>query len=245
MSIKVKSGIITTVTMILVAVVLLSFGYDPPDPPIPENGVEVNIGDSDYGLGIDPHPAATTSSYSAPSAQQQVATQATESAPIVGANSAQGNTTTQSTSDNPTVENKEPEINKTALFTGRRNQGDGRGSQGITTGSGDQGKVTGTNSSNNYDGNGGGNGNYSLAGRSSVTLPRPEYSSNQQGTVVIQIWVDRQGKVVRAEYQPKGSNTSNGYLVSQARAAALKARFNPDASAPEEQRGTITYKFVI
>ena len=54
---------------------------------------------------------------------------------------------------------------------------------------------------------------------------------NQQGRVIVRIWVDQQGRVTRAEYQPKGSNTSNGYLVSQAKAAALKARFNADTQA--------------
>ena len=35
MSNKVKSGICTAVIMALIAVVLLAFGYDPPDPPFP------------------------------------------------------------------------------------------------------------------------------------------------------------------------------------------------------------------
>ena len=78
-----------------------------------------------------------------------------------------------------------------------------------------------------------------------MSLPKPTYNSNQQGTVVIDIWVDQQGRVTRAEYQPKGSNTSNGYLVSQAKAAALKARFNADTKALEEQKGSITYYFTI
>jgi TonB family protein len=143
------------------------------------------------------------------------------------------------------VEPKEPEINRNALFPGKRNQQSGSGSQGQSTGTGDQGKPNGSQNSNNYNGNGGNGTNYSLAGRTSVALPRPEYSSNNQGTVVVQIWVDRQGKVTRAEYQPKGSNTSDGYLVKQAISAARKARFNADAAAPDEQKGTITYIFKI
>ena len=57
--------------------------------------------------------------------------------------------------------------------------------------------------------------------------------------------VDQNGKVTRAEYEPKGSNTQDGTLVSQAIAAARKARFNKDPKAQEEQRGTITYIFRI
>ena len=242
---KIISGICTAVIMALIAVVLLSFGYDPPDPPIPEEGVEVNLGDSDFGSGDDPKPASTASSYAPPAAQNQVATQQAEPTPSLDASTNQGNTVSPAVTEQPTVENKEPEINKNALFTGRRNQSSGTGSQGVSTGTGDQGRPNGTPNSNNYTGNGGGNGNFSLAGRSSVALPRPDYKSNDQGTVVVQIWVDHNGNVTRAEYQPKGSNTSNGYLVSQAIAAAKRARFNADPAAPEEQKGTITYIFKI
>ena len=231
--------------MLLVALVLISFGYDPPDPPIPEEGVEVNIGNSDFGSGDDPQPASEPVPQTAAASPNQIVTQNSEPAPAVDASKVQGNTV----APQPTVQQpetpKEPEINKNALFPGKRNSSSGSGSQGQSTGTGDQGKPNGTQTSNNYDGNGGGNGNFSLAGRSSVALPRPDYSSNNQGTVVVQIWVDRQGKVTRAEYQPKGSNTSDGYLVKQAISAARKARFNADPAAPEEQKGTITYIFKI
>ncbi len=86
---------------------------------------------------------------------------------------------------------------------------------------------------------------YTLAGRSAVSLPAPTYNSNAQGTVVIQIWVDRDGKVIKAEYSPKGSNTSNGVLIQEAQRAALKSQFNPDKNenGPEVQKGSIKYVF--
>ena len=242
---KFISGICTAVIMLLVALVLISFGYDPPDPPIPEEGVEVNIGNSDFGSGDDPQPASEPVQQTAAASPNRIATQNSEPTPSLDASQNQGNTVAPQPAEQPVAMPKEPEINRNALFPGRRNQSSGSGSQGQSTGSGDQGKPNGTQTSNNYNGNGGGNGNFSLAGRSSVALPRPEYSSNNQGTVVVSIWVDRQGKVTRAEYQPKGSNTSDGYLVSQAISAARKARFNADAAAPEEQKGTITYIFKI
>lgn len=241
---KIISGIVTAIIMAVVVAVLLAFGYDPPNPPIPEEGVEVNLGDSDFGSGIDPQPLSPAAATQAPSSPSQMATQHVEPTPSVGANANSANTV-KPTPEQPKVENIKPEINRNALFTGRRNQQSGTGSQGVTQGSGDQGSPNGSPNSNNYSGNGGNGMNFSLAGRSNVTLPRPNYSSNEQGTVVIQIWVDRDGKVTRAEYQPKGSSTSNGYLVSQARAAALRARFNADPNAPDEQRGTITYIFKI
>jgi len=242
---KIISGISTALIMLIVALVLISFGYDPPDPPIPEEGVEVNIGNSDFGSGDDPQPTSEPMPQTAAASPNSVATQNSEPAPAIDASPVKGNTVAPQPTEPVVTQPKEPEINQRALFPGKRNQNSGSGSQGVSTGQGDQGKPNGTQTSNNYAGNGGGNGNYSLAGRSSVALPKPEYSSNKQGTVVVSIWVDRQGKVVRAEYQPKGSNSQDGYLVNQAIAAARKARFNADPNAPEEQKGTITYIFKI
>ena len=210
---RIISGIITAVIMAVVVAVLLAFGYDPPDPPIPEEGVEVNLGDSDYGMGDDAQPASTAAATQAPSTPNQVATQHAEPTPNIGASTSEGNTV-KPVAEQPKEVVKEPEINKNALFTGRRNRQSGDGSQGIAGGTGDQGKPNGNPNSNNYTGNGGGNGDFSLA-------------------------------VTRAEYEPSGSNTSNGDLVAKAIAAARKARFNADPSAPEEQKGTITYIFKI
>ncbi len=231
--------------MLLVALVLISFGYDPPDPPIPEEGVEVNLGDSDFGSGSDAQPASEPVPQTAATSPNRIVTQNSEPAPSVDASPVQGNTVAPHPAEPTVAEPKQPEINKNALFPGKRNVSSGTGSQGQSTGAGNQGKPGGTQTSNNYTGNGGGNGNYTLAGRSSVALPRPEYNSNVQGTVVVTIWVDRQGRVTRAEYQPKGSNSSDGYLVGQALSAAKRARFNADPAAPEEQKGTITYIFKI
>ena len=244
---KLISALSTAGIMAIIVAVLLAFGYDPPDPPIPEEGVEVNIGDSDFGSGSDPKPVSEASSYTPPAAQNRVATQNTEQSLSMPSSNNQGTVTNPAAQEQPQVENKEPEINRNALFTGRRNQSNqgGTGSEGQSTGTGNQGNPNGTPGSSNYSGNGGSGINFSLKGRDAVTLPEPDYKSNQQGRVVIAIWVDQQGRVTRAEYQPKGSNTSNGYLVNQARSAALKARFNASPDAPEEQKGTITYHFVL
>ena len=247
MSNQLKSGIGTAVIMALVAVVLLSFGYDPPDPPIPEEGVEVNIGDSDFGLGSDPEPASEASSYAPPAAQNQVATQHTEPSVSMPSTPNQGTVTNPAAQEQPQVENKEPEINKNALFTGRRNRTNqgGTGSEGNTSGTGNQGNPNGTPNSNNYSGNGGSGTNYRLTGRNAVSLPKPDYNSNQQGKIVIDIWVNQQGQVTRVEGPAQGSTITNSAMVEQAKKAARKARFNADTKALEEQKGAITYIFTI
>ena len=229
---KVISGGVTFLCLALTVVICLAFGYDPPDPPIPEEGVEVNLGNSDFGLGNNPMPETSEAS-SAPrprSATENVATQRTES------------TTPINSSDKP-----EPEINKNALFNGNRgnkNKNANSGSEGNTYGSGNMGKEGGDPNSNRYDGAPGkGGAGFSLAGRSAKALPSPNTSTNKEGKVVVKIWVDRAGNVIQTDAPVKGSTLTDAALVRQAKAAAMKAKFSPKEDAPEVQTGTITYVF--
>ena len=244
---KVISAGATAVVMLLITMVLLAFGYDPPDPPIPEEGVEVNIGDSDFGSGSVPEPASAASTYTPPSAANQVSTQQTE--PSVGMPSTpnQGQVTNPHTEEQPEVQNREPEINNRAIFPGKRNRTtDGAaGSEGNTTGQGNQGNPNGTPDAKNYQGNGGSGNTFSLKGRKAAALPKPDYNSNKQGTVVVKIWVDKQGRVIRCDAPDKGSTLTDQAMVERAKQAAMKARFNASPEAPEEQVGTITYIFKI
>jgi TonB family protein len=249
MNAKVKSGIATAV-IVLLAMLLMSlniFAYTPPDPPIPEEGVEVNLGDSDFGQGDSPEPASEAANYAPPASQQQVVTQRTEPTVPVPSSPNPGNITNPAAQQQPVVENKEPEINKNALFPGKRNQQSNGGNEGNTQGQGNQGKPDGNPNSDNYSGNGGGNGvSFSLKGRSAVALPNPKtYRGNDQGKVVVKVWVDQQGNVIRTEAPQKGSTLTKQQYVSMAVEYAKKAKFSPSKDAPEEQVGTITYIFKI
>ena len=83
-----------------------------------------------------------------------------------------------------------------------------------------------------------------LQGRGLVgALPKPRYSANESGKVVIRVTVDRTGKVTDATYEPKGSTISNPELIEEARKAALQARFTESRSFV--QGGTITYLFTL
>lgn len=248
MSNQLKSGIGTAIIMALIVVVLLAFGYDPPDPPIPEEGVEVNVGDSDFGSGSDPNPASEASSYAPPAAQNQVSTQHTEPSVSMPNTPNQGNVTNPAAQEQPKVENKEPELNPNATFPGMRNRNrqSGSGSEGQNTGTGNQGNPNGTPTSNNYDGNGGNGVKADLKGRSAVVLPRPpSYQGKDQGNVVIKVWVNQQGNVVRAEAGQKGTTLAKEEFVQRALEYARKAKFTPSLDSPEEQIGYITYMFRI
>lgn len=89
-----------------------------------------------------------------------------------------------------------------------------------------------------------GQNSYSLGGRSLVgKLPLPAKDYNTEGTVVVNISVDKQGKVVSASIG-KGTNTGDDHLLQSAKAAALKAQFSP-TDKPTLQMGTITYIFKL
>lgn len=83
-----------------------------------------------------------------------------------------------------------------------------------------------------------------LQGRGLVgDLPKPRYSSDAEGRVVIRVTVDRTGRVTAATYEPKGSTTSHPTLIREAQEAALQARFTESRSFM--QGGTITYIFTL
>ena len=82
---------------------------------------------------------------------------------------------------------------------------------------------------------------YSLVNRNNYRLPPPIYTCIEGGKVVVNILVDANGNVVEADFNAKSSGTSNGCLVDNAIAYALKARF--DSSSRTSQKGTITYIF--
>lgn len=116
---------------------------------------------------------------------------------------------------------------------------DVEGSRGdATEGNGIQGNISGNSPTGVTQGTAGWGG-FSLNGRKCLNLPKPTYRSNAEGKVVVDITVDKNGKVVAASIKA-GSNT-NETLRNAALAAAKKAQF--DKSENSVQKGTITYYF--
>jgi TonB family protein len=146
-----------------------------------------------------------------------------------------------------------------SLYPGKRgNSGSPTGSQAGNgtggTGSGDgggNGDGTGTGSGGGSGtGSGGGNGDgagigFDLTGRNFRSLPKLEDRSQEQGRVVIEIIVDKSGNVLRADGPARGSTITNASLVRKSIEAAKKAKFSPSPQGVEEQKGSITFNFIL
>lgn len=140
-------------------------------------------------------------------------------------------------------------VNRTKnALAGSKNTGTNSTSEGIAGGPGNQGVPTGSvDSKVRSDGSGTGDKgiSYDLQGRGFQLLPPPKYDYQGEGKVVVEVIVDRTGKVTQATPGAKGSTTLDEYLLNAAKEAALKAKFNPKPDAPLVQKGTITYNFIL
>ena len=235
----------TVIVHALIVLVLFLMAFKTPLPLPGEEGVEVDLGMMDQGMGnIQPEkpavPVAAQPEQRPSKNKEDIATSNDEEAPAL-----EKPKNTKPKQEKPAEEPK-PKVNDRALFKGNNNPQAG-GSEGITGQSGDQGKPNGLAGIKKYDGQGGqGNGpGYSLGGRGAKSLRRPSDEFSEEGTIVVDIWVNREGKVTRAEVAPKGTTLINSNMRQEAKQAALRSVFAADPDAPEEQHGTITYTFVI
>lgn len=265
-------------------VLLFLVGIAVPKPPEIEEGILVNFGTDETGLGlIEPSPPPSQEEVSSPPPAASTKTQ--EDEPLL----------TQNNEEAPEVKKVDPEaekrkrekieadrirreqleaerkikeqeelerkrieaeqkrqsdiMNRTRnALANSKNTGTGSTGEGIAGGAGNQGVPTGSVDSK-VRGEGSGRGtsgvSFSLEGRGSVSLPVPKYDYQQEGRVVVEVSVDRAGKVIQAIPGVKGSTTLDDYLLRVAKEAALKATFDRKPDAAVTQKGTITYNFIL
>lgn len=280
-----KKGFVGTAVIhagLFVLMLIISFSIPP--PVVEEEGILVNFGTDETGLGIvEPSPAPAVEEIVPPPPPQNVVT--AEEEPLL----------TQNNEEAPEVKKVDPEAERKrreqieaerirreeleaerrrieqaeaekrrieaeqkrqeeiasktrAALAGAKNAGTSSTSEGVAGGQGNQGSPTGSVDSQNR-GEGGGLGDsgisYSLEGRGVQKLPRPNYDYQEGGRVVVEVSVDRSGKVTQAVAGIRGSTTLNEHLLRVAREAALETRFDPKPDAPPVQKGSITYNFIL
>lgn len=221
----------------LVVALLLILGLRYPDPPPPELGVEMDLGEfSDIGADIE-HAAEggediSESSELADENSGEV-TQDTEDVPLESKKTESKKDKPKQRTEKEKPKDKESEINQNALFKGGRVKKGSGGDAGV--GNGD-GKGSG--------GDGGGSGtSFSLAGRGAKSLGKPSSSTEKVGNVVVEIKVDKDGNVIEAKAGQRGTTLWDSNLWRKCEQAARKSKFTANPDAPEVQKGTITYIF--
>ena len=114
-----------------------------------------------------------------------------------------------------------------------------------TVAAGNEGSPFGNSDTGPNTGVGGFGGSFNLSGRSirGGGLPRPAYTIQDEGTIVVNITVDPRGDVIMAEIG-RGTNIDNASMRSSTLEAARRAKFN-NITGTNNQSGTITYRFTL
>jgi hypothetical protein len=231
-NVKAATVTIFTCAAIFLLFFLLKFALPQLPPPEINEGIEVNLGDSETGLGDvqpliagDPAPATAASNAASAAAAQQNTNNETETNP--DAVNPPTSTTKANTNNPPTnkpaktVMPPTPEAPKAKAQMGKVKGGDGPGgnrqdgfdknrNQGIAGGNGDQGDKNGNPNSDSYKGNSAsGNGGIrmsdNLSSRGVSFVPKLNYDENVKGTVAITVTVDQSGTVIKAVKAQRGT----------------------------------------
>jgi TonB family protein len=260
---KRKALIISLILYVGLAILFLFVGLKYPDPPLEETGIEISMADFGYD---DAGSGEYEPSMSSSSAEE--ISESSEATEEVSEEIVQEEIVTQEESEISVPENTSESTNEVSEVTEQQEQAveepepepvinenlkNVLGAWDKTSSSESEGSQPGTSGnegieSGNVDGKGtfGGNGSsFELGGRSMIAGPKIGEKPTEEGKVVLNIWVDRQGNVLRTSNNLKESTVTSQYLFNLAEKAAKKAKFNPLPSATPEQRGKMTFIFIL
>ena len=236
-----KAAIGTAIVVAGVFVFCLLVGFTQPDPLPEEPYVELDFSNSSEGGGSE---AETEDSSPAQEVQEEQPEETPQTAEIESESQVEESVAVDAApvKDEKAEEpvEKPREVDPTTLFKPTESEGT------ETNDGGDFGNGAGTGSGDNTGPGHGttGNGNWILSGRGMVRGPKIDEESQEEGKVVLDIYVDRTGKVLRATLNVKESNTASQELISRAKKAALKTKFSELPSATVEQKGKLTFNFI-
>ncbi len=260
-----RKGIAMGVSLAVHALLILLFilyKIITPIPPFPEKGegggagYELALGFSELGMGDNQN----VTDLSTPAAQQESTPPPAEEADVLTSDVDESEVTTPPKKDDkPKTDKPKDKPKPTAEEIAREkqrkidelmgNKGTGQGGQGANDTPGDAGGMNGTPTGT---GQGNGTGSYKgdgwavdLAGRTIKRKPVINDKPSVAGKVVMDIWVDPSGKVVRVSQNTGKSTTLDQTLATIAKRAALESSFYPDPKAVGEKKGTMTFVFVL
>lgn len=267
-----KSFIISTTLFIIMFIMFFFLGLKYFDPPL-ENGIAVNFGNMETGFGDVQPTEPVASEPDTPEEieeaiqeetpiEEEVVTQEVEEAAVINSKpepkkeDRPKEIQTKPQETKPKVEEvREPTPSKTttdalsSLINGPKADGKKSEGEGDDKSGGDKGKIDGSMYSSVYHGSGQGNGlgngnSWGLKGRklSNQSVVKP--NCDEQGKVVVQIWVNQSGNVIKAR-QSKGTDNSAPCLIEAAIKTAKTFNWHPDTNAPKIQVGFIVVNFKL
>jgi hypothetical protein len=256
----------------LVILILMLIKLITPIPPFPESassgGMEVNYGTYNQGTGNieENHIGEATNVI----VKETIATEKSENKNQNVYTSESGEDVSipenkkievkeQTTIIHPTeVKEKPKEKSIAEILAEKFNKNKGKGGGDGNSGSvGNEGEPDGNplthgkgGTGNNPDGTGTGSGKgignapfgFDLKGRNVLYHPPLPTDTKEEGIVVVDIKVDKQGNVIDADPNGRGTTTHSPILKAKARQFALQIKFTPNAQF-EEQKGSITIVF--
>lgn len=260
-AIAIASGIMGFLLLISFFIVIGSF--QPPEE-LGMGGMVVNYGTSAEGMGDDytsiEEPSAdpnangkapekvtpeekVTPTTTTESSNKEIQTQNTEDAIAVNTK-----TTTKPTKAAPTTVTEDkpakPVINQNALYKGKKSTGQGQG-DGTGTTAGNQGSVNGDPLSNNYGEGGSGFGNKPIALRHFSNLVVPQDDGQKTGRVAIRIYFNKNGDIIRANQELKGSTITDTELVNKCIKAVMESSLSKTEVGGDNQTGVVVFNFKV
>jgi hypothetical protein len=272
------------VGLILVIFLFVKWTLPPlPEPPLLEEGMEVNLGNSDMGSGNDQpfEPGAPApkeqNAYTPPkpvvskeedakdfetddkdeeaAVVKKPAVTKPEATRVPDKEVVKTKPTPKPTPDAPPAP---PAPKPKATFKGVNGTGTGgndadsykKGTgEGIAGGKGDQGRPGGDPDSKNYTGGGKGNTGIrisaGLSGRGVVKAYKYQDDFDENATVAVDVRIDKNGNVISASFQLRGSTTSGAFYKEKAVEIVRKSKFNAVTAGPDEQTGTVLVNFRV
>ena len=264
------SAKITALFAVILILIIFIVGLKYMDPPL-EYGVAVNFGTTDYGSGnIQPkkpiksevkevikQPEAVESQPKILKSQEEnedVVTQNNEeSIAIKKQKEAEAKAKAEAKAEAERIAKEKRELEEKkkkldALIGGiGKSDGTDTGSEGNDNQAGDKGQLDGNPYAPSYFGEtglGGGGTGYGLRGRGKPTKSKVIPECDEEGSVVVEIQVNRDGRVFNAVPGKRGT-TGNICLYDAAKKTALTYKWPADSKAPSKQIGFVIINFSV
>ncbi len=244
---KKRKLIAIIITIVFHGLLLLLFafmGLKYQVPPPPEYGIEVDMGGGGGGSRAQTSQLVNASRPATTAARDNVSTQDHEETTTLNTSrrTTSRPTTTQTTPSETAPVEETPTVNPNALFRRNTNQG-GEAGNGTGTKTGDGAGDGDGNISGKGKGNHG--GDFFLDGRPVLAKAFPNAKNNLEGVVKVDFRADRDGNVVYAKAGVRGTTINDTQIWEECEKAAMRSKFKAKSDAQVEEKGVITYRFVL